>query len=149
MSIILNRKLVLTFAGLSLCLFSAGAHAGCMVSAQGVAFGLYDGLNVSPTESTGVIEVTCDVSTSYQLSLSTGTGSFTERKMANGNDNLVYNLFTDPSYSFIWGDGTSFTSTVNGVTDSTQVHYVYGRVPARQDVAVGTYSDVIIVTMQF
>lgn len=149
MSVKSLKRVSKLLTGTILFLCFATAKANCTVSAQGVAFGLYDILSLNPTESTGVIDVTCDVSTSYQLSLSTGAGSYSERRMENGTNFLTYNLFTDPTYSFVWGDGTGVTSTVSGTTDSSQVHYIYGRIPARQDVAVGVYTDVIVVTIQF
>ncbi|MFC0444233.1 spore coat U domain-containing protein [Pseudidiomarina halophila] len=134
---------------LSLMLGASNALANCLVSAQGVSFGSYDSLSGAPSESTGVVEVSCDAQTSYTLSLSPGAGVYTERKMLNGEDALIYNLYSDPSYSFIWGDGSGVTTTVSGATATTQLHDIYGRMPAGQDVAVGTYTDVIIVTVQF
>lgn len=125
------------------------AAASCTVSAQGVQFGLYDALAVGSTESTGAIEVSCNLPTSYQISLSSGNGVFTERTMLNSSHALVYNLYTDPSYSFIWGDGSGLTQVVSGYTESTTVHDIYGRIPAKQDVAIGSYSDVIVVTIEF
>lgn len=129
------------------CIQSAAAN--CLVSAQGVSFGAYDSLVSGATESTGLVEISCSAQTSYQISLSSGSGIFTERKMTNGAHTLIYNLYTDPSYSFIWGDGSGLTNTVSGATATTQLHDIFGRIPARQDVAVGTYADVIMVTVVF
>ncbi|WP_417658739.1 spore coat U domain-containing protein [Pseudidiomarina sp.] len=125
------------------------AAASCTLTAQGVRFGPYDALSISPAESTGAVEVTCTVPTSYQLSLSSGNGVFTERTMVNGSHTLIYNLYTDASYSFIWGDGTGVTQVVNGYTESTTIHDIFGRIPANQDVAVGSYNDFIVVTIEF
>lgn len=125
------------------------ATANCLVSAQGVNFGAYDSLASTSTESTGVVEISCSVQTSYQISLSSGNGVFTERHMTNGPHTLIYNLYTDPSYSYIWGDGSGLTNTVSGATAATQLHDIFGRVPARQDVAIGSYTDAIIITVEF
>lgn len=125
------------------------ADANCLVSAQSVSFGAYNSLTSIATESTGLVEVSCSVQTSYQIALSSGNGVYTERQMTNNSNTLIYNLYTDPSYSYIWGDGSGLTSTVSGATATTQLHDIFGRIPAYQDVATGSYSDVIIVTVEF
>lgn len=123
--------------------------ANCIISAQGVMFGAYNSLASAANESAGLIEVSCSTQTSYQVSLSSGSGVYTERVMTNGAHSLIYNLYTDPSYSFIWGDGSGVTNTVSSSTSTTQLHDIYGRIPAQQDVNVGTYTDVIMVTIEF
>ncbi|MDN7124529.1 spore coat protein U domain-containing protein [Pseudidiomarina sp. 1APP75-32.1] len=134
---------------LALWLGNSSALASCLVSAQGVSFGSYDSLASAPTESTGVVEVSCDAQTSYSILLSAGSGAYSERKMFNAEHALSYNLYTSPTYSFIWGDGSGATALVNGMTSTTQLHDIYGRVPAGQEVAVGVYSDTIMVTIEF
>lgn len=47
-----------------------------------------------------------------------------------------------------WGDGSPGTATVNG-SGTTHTFTVYGRIPARQNAVVGSYSDTITVTITF
>lgn len=125
-----------------------GWAATCTVSAQAVSFGSYDVFSNQSLDSTGNIGVTCDVSSAYTISLSPGGGSYTSRSMASGANNLNYNLYTDATRTIVWGDGTGSTATVNG-SGTSGSHTVYGRIPARQNAYVGTYSDVITVTLAF
>lgn len=125
-----------------------GWAALCSFSATGVAFGSYDVFSNQSVDSTSNIAVTCDVSSSYSISLSPGGGSYASRVMASGGHTLNYNLYTDATRTVIWGDGTGSTATVNG-SGITGNHTVYGRIPARQNVYVATYSDTITVTLSF
>ena len=94
---------------------------------------------------------------SYQVALSTGSaGSYVQRRMQSGANGLGYNLYTSNNYSQVWGNGSGSTRTVSGLflfgastAPSTRRHTMYGRVPARQDVAVGAYADNVLVTVTY
>ena len=120
----------------------------CSFTATGVAFGGYDVFSNQSLDSTGNISVTCDVSAPYSISLSTGGGSYASRAMSSGGHTLNYNLYTDATRTVVWGDGTGSTAVINasGLTGS---HTVYGRIPARQNINVGVYGDIITVTLTF
>jgi spore coat protein U-like protein len=67
---------------------------------------------------------------------------------------LNYNLFLDSNRSTIWGDGTGSTSYVSAgsllaVGTSNRQYTVYGRVPAGQDRGAGSYTDTIVVTLNY
>jgi spore coat protein U-like protein len=122
--------------------------AQCGVTVQGVSFGSYDVFSTQYVDSTGAIGVSCDVATPYAVSLSPGGGSFTDRAMANGPYVLLYNLYVDAARASVWGDGSGGTATVAANAAST-THTVYGRIPARQNAHVGSYSDTITVTVNY
>jgi spore coat protein U-like protein len=69
---------------------------------------------------------------------------------------LDYNLYYDAGYTEIRGNGTggsqtggaTFTLTPGAPTQSTS-DTMYGRMPAGQNAAVGTYSDSIMVTITY
>jgi len=70
--------------------------------------------------------------------------------MKSGTHALAYNLFLDATRLTIWGDGSAGTGTVSGVGTGANINTpVYGRIAARQNAFVGTYSDVITVTITF
>jgi len=129
--------------------------AVCTVSTTSVSFGPYDIFSASPTDSTGNITVNCNESPPPYVTVSIGqspnSGGFNPRKMklAAGADLLNYNLYTDGTYSSIWGDGTSGTTTlVRRVRrNRPETFIVYGRVPPGQDISVGSYSDILTVTI--
>lgn len=124
------------------------AQAGCAINAVGLNFGTYSIFDVQDTSITTDIAVTCDTDTSYQIGLSAGMGTFASRTLVNGAHLLSYNLFVDPAHLTIWGDGSPGTATVSGSGTSLDFT-VYGRIPARQNAFVGSYSDTITVTITF
>lgn len=125
------------------------AHsAGCSVSTVGLNFGNYDVFSTLDNDITGTINVSCQTSTSYSISLSSGGGTYASRTMMSAGNLLSYNLYIDPTRLTIWGDGSAATGTVSntGITGSSTV---YGRIPARQNAVVGIYADIVTVTVTF
>lgn len=147
---------------LLLALFSPRAMAQtCNVSATAVSFAAYSPLAALPNDSTGQVAVTCSaflaISLPYTIRLSTGgSGRFDVREMASGAQRLNYNLYTSVTYSSIWGNGSGGYAAVSGNIllaalnlPSTAYHTVYGRIPAAQNAAPGTYLDTITVTVDY
>lgn len=137
-----------------------GVNCQCTASTSTMIFPSYDCLNSTPTDGQGNVQVVCSalvagLNVSYSITLNTGNGgSYSPRKMNHLSFNLNYNLYVDPSYSQIWGDGTSSTFTVSdsyllSLLSVTRNYTVYGRVPALQVVAAGTYNDSIVATVNY
>lgn len=132
-----------------------GAEAACNVAATNINFGTYDVFSNSPSDSTGTVSVDCDEDPSPIVTIRIGpsfnSGGFNPRQMRHTTmpDRLNYNIFTDSSMSVIWGDGTQGTATVTDrvFRNSLWVRTMYGRIPAGQDVSVGTYSETVSVTI--
>jgi spore coat protein U-like protein len=122
--------------------------ADCSLNVLDVSFGQYDPFVATDTDTTGSVSMNCDTDTSVQVSFSAGFGPFATREMQSGLNAILYNLFTDPSHLTIWGDGSPGTSLVS-ISGTSGSHTVYGRIPARQNVPVGTYGDTITVTLTF
>jgi spore coat protein U-like protein len=125
----------------------AGA-AGCSMGIVNVVFGVYNTLSASSLDGAGSVSVTCDVTSSFQIALNKGQGSFAARQLQSGANVLYYNLYTDALRSLIWGDGTVGTALVSG-SGTAATYTVYGRVPGGQNLPVGSYSDSITVTLNF
>ena len=124
------------------------AGAGCSMGIINVVFGTYNTLSASSLDGAGSVGVTCDVTSSFQVALSKGQGSFAARQLQSGVNVLYYNLYTDALRSLIWGDGTAGTTLVSG--SGTSVMYtVYGRIPGGQNLPAGSYGDSITVTLDF
>lgn len=140
-----------------LCLCLAGeARSACTVSATGVDFGSYDVFVTTPLDSTGTVTVRCDQAPPADVVIAIGpsgtSGGFIPRQMrsASSPDRLNYNLFTNAGRSTVWGDGAPGTSTVflkNVTKNRPVVTTIHGRIPAGQNVSVGTYSDSLTVTI--
>ena len=131
----------------------------CTLAGVNLAFPAYDSRRVSPTDTIGQINLSCagiaGELASFSLQLSPGTGAgFGSRSMRMGNFSLSYNLYTNPARTSIWGDGNggsyvlsdSFTVARPGTSKS---YAVYGRIPASQNVPIGTYTDLVTVTLSF
>lgn len=137
--------------------------ANCSVSATGVSFGSYDPSSTAPAQATGTVTVTCSrpilspESGPYSIALSSGAGgSYADRTMAAGSEVLHYQLYSDPSYTTVWGDGSGGSGVVNGsyslplfILSASYNHSVYGRIPADQWPAAGSYTDTITVTVSY
>ena len=120
----------------------------CSSSATGVSFGNYSVFSNADSDSAGSVSVSCDGIASYSIALSPGNGTYSARRMASGTNHLDYNLYREASRSTVWGDGTSGSSVVTG-SGTAATHTVYGRIPSRQNVYAGSYSDNIVVTVSY
>lgn len=131
------------------------AHAGCFVDAGALAFGTYDVSDTQPRDSMLVLTVSCQEAQPRSVSVAIGpsstSGQITPRQMAGGSmgDRLAYNLFVDAGRTQVWGDGTIANAvTLESVTRETPRQLtVFGRVPPRQNIGAGSYSDAITVTV--
>ena len=161
-------KISNTAAALALTvLWASMAHAAttvsCTASASGIAFGIYNPLSAVADTSTGTLNVTCvghgtgSANVTVNVTLSAGlSGSYATRKMFSGVNTLDYNIFWSTAYNQIIGDGSGgsfagsagpFVVPAGGSNLATGTFY--GRIPASQDVAPGSYSDVITVTVTY
>jgi spore coat protein U-like protein len=128
---------------------------GCLVTTVSVNFGNYDIFSAAPRDATGEVNVTCDDDLPFTVKLDEGEtsgGSFNPRVMraAEGNSSIRYNLYRDSARQEIWGDGTGKTFVKTGTGTGIEIPLtVYGRIPARQNVKMGFYSDLINVTVEW
>ena len=127
------------------------------VSATAVNFGTYDPLSPSPVHTDGTIVVACelniDVLPAFNVSLSHGAANrFAPRTLSFGTSTLNYNLYTKASHTTIWGDGTGDTETrtYDGLLVFGHVEFtIYGQLPPGQFTNAGTYTDTIIITIEY
>jgi spore coat protein U-like protein len=135
------------------------ARAVCTMSVTNVSFSTYDVFGTAPVDSdSGKVNVSCtsDVGrATVTIGKSATSGSFNPRQMkcTTGTDVLSYNIYTTSARAAIWGDGTGGTSTVQANRPSGKPQpwatalTMYGRIPAGQNVSVGSYSDHVTVTV--
>lgn len=135
---------------------SAACAVTCTVSTLPAKFGVYNPLQATPTSTTGEIDVACTCSVVdcvafyYRVELSAGSsGNAAARQMRSGSASLRYNLYSDPSYTSVWGTGSAGYSPLYllALFGSKQVLTVYGRMPAGQMVTPASYSDAPVVTI--
>jgi spore coat protein U-like protein len=129
--------------------WASAASGACSVSPSGVHFGVYDPSSGTALDGAGNIAVTCTTLTTFTVSLSTGTGNYSQRRMTSGPGSLNYNLYVDPVRLLVWGDGTGGSQTVPSIFVLGANLPIYGRLPARQSPRAGTYLDTIVVTVTY
>ena len=142
------------YLALLACVLALGApiarSAKCTVSTSGLNFGTYDVFSSLNDDITATINVNCTSHAAYSIWLSSGSGTFSSRTLTSAGHFLAYNLYLDPTHLTIWGDGSAGTGTFSGTgTGSNVATPVYGRIPARQNAWVGSYTDVVTITVNF
>lgn len=127
----------------------------CTVGSTPMAFGTYDQTSATAKDANITMTINCTgVATLFtaDVSMSTGgSGSATARRMASGSNLLYYNIYSDSNHSIVWGDGTGGAPIVQvpigGLLGATATATAYGRIPALQNVAVGSYTDTVTITV--
>jgi spore coat protein U-like protein len=142
------------------------AFAACGIANGPVAvsFGAYNPLTFagkltsSDVLTNSTITVSCTglaQPVNYTLKLSAGrSNSVSTRSMGGtgGGNDMLYNLYTNPTYTAVWGDaggGSTITGTL-GQADGSNNHIVYGRIPGGQNgLRAGSYSDALVITLEY
>jgi len=142
-------------SGLGFLLASGVSTAACSISVTPLNFGVYDVFATAQVRSVGFFNINCDQVPAPTVTISVGpsstTGIINSRGMRQngGTDILEYNVFVDSSLAQPWGDGISGGITVSQTVSRNRPWSaaVYGRLPPRQNVVAGGYSDRLLVTI--
>jgi spore coat protein U-like protein len=158
-------RCVLVFLATMLASPQASA-VSCSIGVPALNFGNYDVFSSSALQSATTLTLGCakvpgdpsgSLTVSFTIAISTGSSAtYAQRTLANGANALRYNLYTDSARTLVWGDGSGGSQLVsdnlglsNGNPQRTRNYTVYGRIPALQDVAVGSYADTLLVTVNY
>lgn len=143
----INKFLALTL----LMLTSQYSNAACSISSANFAFGGYSIFADWDKESSSGIYISCNSTTSITIKLSSGnSGNYASRYMLQGTSKLYYNVYIDSGKLSIFGDGTSGTSFYTGTAGKTTTYIpVFGRIPAKQQIPMGQYTDTLTVQLVF
>jgi spore coat protein U-like protein len=129
------------------------AKADCQFFSVGDAsFGTYDVFSTTPNiAGVGNLRINCHGGGHASVvKLSTGQSNrYITRTMRSGRDELNYNLYTSAARDVIWGDGTGGSSVMSTPKNQDVNLDVFGSIPEGQDPAVGTYSDIIVISVEF
>lgn len=147
-------------AALAFLLVLAEAHGQgarivrCSVdSVTSVAFGNYDPESAQEQNTTGRLRFHCEppdkITVQVTIGPSATTGSVSDRAMRElgGGDQLHYNLFQDRRGTIVWGDGVTGGSPAFVEGKNKFNVEIYGIAPPNQQVDVGTYADVLRITI--
>ena len=149
-------------AVLLLLTLAPGAQAAsCQISATDLAFGQYrfnSAVDVLSTVTIAIQNCVPDASgadVSYTIAISAGgSADHGDRTMSGPGGALHYNLYADPGYTLVWGDGGAGTVDVSGSftvpLQTSASHTGYARIPAGQtDVGPGQYADQLTITINY
>lgn len=131
------------------------ANANCSVNTSALSFVAYDFIAIGSNDTSTQLRILCDPDIPYAVKMSSGlnaAGDYSQRQMLSAQNNtpLLYNIYLDSSYSQIWGDGRGFSSFYSGLSSGSPVVLpIYARIPSRQAVAPGVYTDAVVITVEW
>lgn len=106
-------------------------------------------------DTNSVITVTCSKGTGYSIALTPsngnndGTGTMAAATAGN-TDTVPYAMYQDAARTVRWGseEGSQKSGIGKGLSDTSDTHTVYGRVPST-DVTSDTYADTVTVVLTY
>ncbi len=150
---------------------AASVAANCAISATALSFGQYESVlanATSPLNAAGSVSIACTKGTAPSISMDLGqNASAGKRHMAltatsvpTGSTALYYELYQPPSAtagvacSFPgtapWGSAAADTFVPSvPLSRIARTYSVCGTIPAGQFVAMGTYADTVVATVNF
>jgi len=123
-----------------------------------IDFGLISAANRNDIIGIDNVGLTCNaglgLAVSYSVAISSGSsGTFANRTLRFAGSTLNYNLYTEPTFMQVFGDGSmgSNSATVNGLCANgvSCTVPVYGRINGGQSLRAGQFTDAVIVTVSF
>jgi spore coat protein U-like protein len=123
----------------------------CSVSASTLNFGA-TGVLRATLDATSTITVTCTNTAPYTVALDgglSGATNPTQRKLTQAAQTITYGLYLDANRAAPWGDSVGVNTAAGTGTGLAQTLTVYGRVPAQNTPAPGTYSDTVVMTISY
>lgn len=131
--------------------FAGTALGDCTVNVTPINFGVY--YPSSGATSSADVTISCTSAINYTIKLDTGySGTYNPREMrsTSGSSTLAYNLYNDPEYWNVWGDGNIGTATISGIGGGgTTYHTIFGIIPTEQNVPDGVYTDAVTVLVEW
>jgi spore coat protein U-like protein len=136
---------------------SASVSANCLITAGTLAFGAYDPVFTNASTDltgSGTFTVACTKNASgvwigMGLGLNAGAGTVRKMRVGATANYLDYELYQEVARTNVWGNtqltGVSYVPTSKAPATIT----VYGTVPQNQDVEVGSYTDTVVMTVNF
>lgn len=134
-------------------LVSVSVVSGCTIRATPLLFGIYNPDSSIPTNSTARLKVLCTLNTPYYITLDQGAGysATTRLRSMSGPDHSVikYLLTQNQTHTINWGNIIGIDAMYGLGTGLKQIIPVYGQIPPKQNVGIGSYRDVVNVGIIF
>ena len=134
-------------------LVSVSVVSGCTIRATPLVFGLYNPDASLPTNSTARLKVLCTLNTPYYVALDQGAGNAATtrlRRMSGPeNSSIRYTLSQNPTHTINWGNIIGVDTKLRIGNGLQQILVVYGQIPPKQNVGIGSYRDIVNVNIIF
>ncbi|MEZ5826234.1 MAG: spore coat protein U domain-containing protein [Geminicoccaceae bacterium] len=146
----LNRNACRRGAALLLLALAPGTACACTVSAENLDFGIYDfdhGSSARPK-----IRVDCPAATDFTIGLTAPAVGSERYMLGPDGDLLFYQIFTDSTFSYVWGAGISIAPPVSGSSDGIHPSdfTLYAEAFKNQSgLSPGLYTAQVTVTLTF
>lgn len=125
------------------------APSPCAVAGAALDFGSYTAGQAAARDAAAVVSYTDCGPGTLRIELGGGgSDDVSARKLRNGSSTLDYSLFQDTARTRVFGTGTA-APTFNLTAAAAGRVNVFGRIPGRQDVSPGTYTDTVSITLTF
>ncbi len=136
---------------------SATVSANCRLTGGTLAFGAYDPVVTNAAADltgSGAFTVACTRgATNVWIGMGLGvnaSGSTRRMRLAATTDYLSYELYKDNTASpAVWGNAQASGLAYTPTSKTPYTMTVYGRVPSNQDVPSGSYTDTVVMTVNF
>lgn len=134
---------------------SATVVTNCRLVVAPLSFNTYDPLSANaaqPADASVDLTVNCTRNTSASVSFDLGlhSASGNGRGMNGpGAEVLQYQIYRDAAHSQIWARGSEAMRLITHGVSSPDQLTVFGRIPPRQEVEPGAYTDVLTATVDF
>ena len=161
--VLFSRRLTIFIIALFCLAFSQNSTAATcnfdQMNGNLMDFGILSAAQSSPVFDSATLQFTCTAdgllpTVSYSVAISAGSsGDFNQRTMRFAAWSISYNLFIDPTFITVFGDGMpgNNSQTVSGlcVSGVTCIVPVYGKLDGGQSLRAGQYSDAVTITLSF
>ncbi|MDG1702942.1 MAG: spore coat U domain-containing protein, partial [Pseudomonadales bacterium] len=137
---------------------STSVLMSCTISAGAMNFGSYDPTASAANDATATITSTCTSGGAAVITMGQGNGEVSGsseaaplRAMSDGQEveqTLAYQLYSDSAGGTVWGN-TEATGKAITADGSAQNFTAYGRIAQGQTVGAGTFSDSVLVTLNY
>lgn len=159
----LQRILIAAFALVAPATYAATMNAqldvksvvppNCRITVSDLAFANYDPLEQNASRElngSADVRMICTREARANIVIDTGRNSSGRmRALSSGDQKVNYQLYRDAGRTQVWGSGAEGQQFVSAGVKSPQQFTVYARIPPGQEVASGTYTDVVMATVDF
>ncbi|MDZ4165567.1 MAG: spore coat U domain-containing protein [Smithellaceae bacterium] len=123
---------------------TASVVASCRVTGvTDIAFGDYDVTDATAKDAAGNMVFKCTKSTAYKTYV-VGT-----RTMLNGAEVLNFEIYSDAGRTAAYPATSGAGLTGTAASSANITRDIYGRIPAEQDVATGSYARELTATIEY